>query len=338
MPSVARKGDLCTGHGSYPPRPNKEGSPDVYVNGQPIHRIGDRWNTHGHTPPPDDDKLVEGSTTVFANGIGVGRIGDEITDKARVAQGSPNVFVGDSPPSIQLEGGVFVYTDSFAYSLRASRKLVTQAGTNAILDTPEEEPLKANLENEGFPEEEPVTEPIEEVHAEDKETPELSEECPIIEGEVDYDTPLSPNTTIRTFTLSPVFPHPLRAQRGLSLSELVCNMKHLAINVYEPLMAAFPELNLNSGFRRGESGSQHCIAQACDLQAPGKGAAYYREVLNFIAENIPYDQCIIESSNGGQSYWVHVSYDRNKTQQRKERLTYFAGRSPAYTSGWEITA
>lgn len=341
MPSAAREGDKCTGHDSYPPRPNKEGSTDVFINGRGAHRVDDRWNTHGHTPPPDDDKLTSGSSTVFINGKAAGRIGDDISDSAVVAEGSNNVFIGDSPPSVSIEGGTFVYTDSFAYSLKASRKVVDVAGTNAILDEPSDEPYKENLINEGFPEEESITEETEDVIPEDKETPELSEDCPVIEGEVDYDIPLSPSTTIRTFTLSPTFPHPLRAQRGLTVSELVCNLKHLAINVYEPLMSAFPDLNLNSGFRRGNRTSQHCIGMALDLQLYGAGKDYYKQVLEFIAENIPYDQCIIESSgkrnpDGSLSYWVHISYDRNKTQQRKERLTYLAGRSPAYTSGWEI--
>ena len=38
MPGVARKGDICTGHGCWPSRSSIEGSPDVFVNGIPWHR------------------------------------------------------------------------------------------------------------------------------------------------------------------------------------------------------------------------------------------------------------------------------------------------------------
>lgn len=336
MPAAARQGDQCTGHGSHPPRPNVEGSDNVFVNGLPVHREGDRWATHGHTPPPGDDRLSEGSSTVFANGKAVGRIGDMVTCGSAVAEGSANVFVGDSPPSIQLEGGTFVYTDSFAYSLRAARKVVTAAGTNAILDEPIEEPLKANLEGEGFPEEEPVTEPTEEVVTEENQSEEISEECPVISGEVDYSLQLTPNVRLRDLSVGAIFPHPIRAQNGLSVSEIVCNLKHLSLNIIEPFKARFPGFNINSGFRRGASGSQHNKGQAVDLQLPGGTRDDYREALRFIGENLPYDQCIIESSNGGRTYWIHLSYDRTKSQQRFARLTYYAGRSPAYTQGWEI--
>ena len=46
MPEVARKGDIGSGHGCWPPRPNDEGSQDVYVNGIPLHRQGDHWQPH----------------------------------------------------------------------------------------------------------------------------------------------------------------------------------------------------------------------------------------------------------------------------------------------------
>ncbi len=46
MPGVARKGDVCTGHGCFPPRENTSWSPDVFVNGRNVHRQGDSWATH----------------------------------------------------------------------------------------------------------------------------------------------------------------------------------------------------------------------------------------------------------------------------------------------------
>jgi uncharacterized Zn-binding protein involved in type VI secretion len=46
MPGVARKGDVCTGHGCFPPRANAGWSPDVFVNGRNVHRQGDGWSSH----------------------------------------------------------------------------------------------------------------------------------------------------------------------------------------------------------------------------------------------------------------------------------------------------
>ena len=72
---------------------NTSGSPNVFVNGLPIHRIGDS-QSHGGTQ-------AEGSTTVFANGLGIARTGDftkgeppppfQHSDNPE-SGGSPNVF------------------------------------------------------------------------------------------------------------------------------------------------------------------------------------------------------------------------------------------------------
>lgn len=87
---AARLGDKCTGHGSAKPRPNIQGSSDVFINGRPAHRQGDMWAFHkDHT-----SKLARGSSTVFTNGRQQGRKGDPVMCKSKVAEGSPNVFVG----------------------------------------------------------------------------------------------------------------------------------------------------------------------------------------------------------------------------------------------------
>jgi uncharacterized Zn-binding protein involved in type VI secretion len=46
MPAVVRLGDMSTGHSCFPPRPNTEASPNVFVNGKGVHRVGDAWAIH----------------------------------------------------------------------------------------------------------------------------------------------------------------------------------------------------------------------------------------------------------------------------------------------------
>jgi len=94
MPAVARKGDICTGHGCFPPRPNDQGSPNVFINGKPAHRVGDHWKVHCCGRKCHDSVLRDGSGTVFVNGKGLGRIGDAVACGSRVATGSSNVFAG----------------------------------------------------------------------------------------------------------------------------------------------------------------------------------------------------------------------------------------------------
>ena len=95
MPAVTRLGDLCTGHGAFPPRPSTSASPNVFVNGIAVHRKGDSWAAHCDPAPScHASELADGSATVFANGLPIGRIGDPVACGSNVAQGSPNVFAG----------------------------------------------------------------------------------------------------------------------------------------------------------------------------------------------------------------------------------------------------
>lgn len=94
MPAAARKGDQCTGHGSFFPRANDEGSPNVFINGKAAHRQGDHWVHHDDRDTSHDSTLSEGSGTVFINGKQAGRIGDSVACGSVIAQGSDNVFIG----------------------------------------------------------------------------------------------------------------------------------------------------------------------------------------------------------------------------------------------------
>ena len=47
MTASVRFGDICSGHiPCYPSRPNDQGSPNVFVNGLPKHRLTDHWVVH----------------------------------------------------------------------------------------------------------------------------------------------------------------------------------------------------------------------------------------------------------------------------------------------------
>lgn len=96
MPAVARLGDICTGHGCWPPRPCVEGSPNVFINGRPAHRVGDAWAPHTCPAIPETHASVQaqGSSKVFVNGRPLARIGDAVACGSKVATGSGNVFAG----------------------------------------------------------------------------------------------------------------------------------------------------------------------------------------------------------------------------------------------------
>ena len=95
MPPAARLGDSCTGHDSWPPRGNNQGSPNVTINGRPAHRQGDSFPVHCNpTPQCHGAVLAGGSSTVTVNGKPAGRIGDAVSCGGTVTEGSENVIIG----------------------------------------------------------------------------------------------------------------------------------------------------------------------------------------------------------------------------------------------------
>lgn len=95
MPAVTRLGDMCTGHGCFPPRASISSSQNVFVNGIPVIRVGDTYAPHGCKKcKPHPGNLVSGSSTVFVNGLAVGRVGDSISCGSFVKDGSSDVNIG----------------------------------------------------------------------------------------------------------------------------------------------------------------------------------------------------------------------------------------------------
>jgi uncharacterized Zn-binding protein involved in type VI secretion len=94
MAAVTRLGDICTGHGCWPPRTNIQGSPNVFINGLPAVRLGDAWSIHCCKKSCHAGTQSGGSNRTFVNGLSVARIGDGISCGSFSAQGSPNTFFG----------------------------------------------------------------------------------------------------------------------------------------------------------------------------------------------------------------------------------------------------
>lgn len=95
MPQATRQDDCCTGHDACPPTELCEGSPNVFINGRPAGRVGDKYKPHScFIHAPHQDSIASGSATVFINGIQAGRIGDAVQIGGSVRDGSPNVYIG----------------------------------------------------------------------------------------------------------------------------------------------------------------------------------------------------------------------------------------------------
>lgn len=102
MPPAHRRTDIGSGHAChFPPTPATGGSPNVYVNGKKLMRVGDEYVPHGCAvghAPAHGRKLKDGSPTVYVNGRRAGRIGDPIDCGGEAQTGSDNVYIGDRGP------------------------------------------------------------------------------------------------------------------------------------------------------------------------------------------------------------------------------------------------
>lgn len=95
MPPVSRVGDIALGHGSFPPTPAIVGSPDTFVNGIKVHRVGDAIQAHPSPSPspPHPRAAAAGSPDTFVNSKAVVRIGDAVNCGGMLAEGSPDTII-----------------------------------------------------------------------------------------------------------------------------------------------------------------------------------------------------------------------------------------------------
>lgn len=103
-----------------------------------------------------------------------------------------------------------------------------------------------------------------------------------------------------------------RGNGPLKPGQLVANLKLLATNILDPVLAQFPGMRLTNSIRNWEQGGQHPRGQAADLQIPGRPNKHY-EMAKWIQDNVPFDQLLIERNSSGS--WVHVSYANPPTKK-----------------------
>lgn len=97
MPAAARKGDKCVPHCS--PFSTSGGSGDVFVDGRPMNRVGDKVSSHlvkiGKKCFPHGASITSGSSSVFVNGRPAAFVGSTVGPMCtKVAAGSSDVFIG----------------------------------------------------------------------------------------------------------------------------------------------------------------------------------------------------------------------------------------------------
>ena len=93
---AARKGDLHSCPKvehlkAHDGGPIVEGSPDVFIGGQPAARVGDRVQCNGA-----NDFIIEGEPSVLINGKPAARLGDKTAHGGIIISGCATVLIGTS--------------------------------------------------------------------------------------------------------------------------------------------------------------------------------------------------------------------------------------------------
>jgi zinc D-Ala-D-Ala carboxypeptidase len=111
---------------------------------------------------------------------------------------------------------------------------------------------------------------------------------------------------------------------------LLAKLKRLCTEILEPIRIHYGKpFRPNSGYRgnelnkavNGSSSSQHCKAEAVDIEIPG--VSNY-DLAEWVSNNLEYDQVILEFYRKGEprSGWVHISLKDEGEVNRAVVLTY----------------
>jgi len=120
------------------------------------------------------------------------------------------------------------------------------------------------------------------------------------------------------FTLGPLSTralagsHTIVPQKGLRASDIVCNLKNLAVNCLDPIKDKYPNMRINSGFRQGSRENDHGLGMAADMSFSGVPINQYFEIVKWIKSNIPHKQLLLEYQDKqyGRTSWIHIAYDK----------------------------
>jgi len=131
---------------------------------------------------------------------------------------------------------------------------------------------------------------------------------------------LSRNFTLGQLTLAPfvTFPHPVHDFNGLTAGQIVANLKLLAINCLDLSRDKYPNMIVTNSFRDNDDRqyltprNQHWQGQGADLQFKNVGKREYFNIAQWMKNNLPFDQLLLEyQTTGTREPWIHISYNKD---------------------------
>lgn len=97
------------------------------------------------------------------------------------------------------------------------------------------------------------------------------------------------------------------------------NLLNLIFYILQPIRDKFGIITVTSGYRsfmvnklvNGVANSNHLYGCAADI-IPRQ--ATFKQVYDFVVNNLNYDECYIEQSNGKK--WLHLAYRKNNNRKK----------------------
>jgi hypothetical protein len=257
----------------------------------------------GEGGQPHSPILTVGASTVFANAKQIGRMGDALSCGSFVVTGSGNVIIGSgkgNPPNLGIDATPYSNLQPFVVVINGETLNFSKETIKSIIeDTPDVDtgPKTPSTPSDAPPEPSPPDAP-----------PDTTDCAELTQANSSFK--LSQNFTLGQLSSQAIVSKSaIQPQHGLSLQDIACNLKAVAENLLEPLLAYVgPKVVVTSGFRIGGSRSQHELGQAVDVQLTGTSNDQMFEIAKWVKENLPYDQFIYEYN--GNKPWLHMSYNR----------------------------
>lgn len=331
---VQRKSDSNSGGGSIT---TTDGNSTVYANNLLVSVNGSIGTGHGRGSHAGGAwQTTSGSGRVFAHGVEVNFTGNPDTCGHDRIGGSGDVFVGSSIDQDTVSNRTMNEIDEEdAVNPGGGAALISSAAASGKISTQELAASNAPVISAKDISPPAITATISTADCADIHALFPNEQNPDIvppSGDAIDSIPLSSKYTVAGMTKKPgvIFDHALRGPSGgLTLEQLLCNLKMLAINVVEPIQAHYTQAFLTNTWRPegiGSPTSQHPKGMAVDIQFKNATKKDYFAIAQWIRDNIVFDQLLLEYKTTGSGLpWIHVSF--NKADNRKQVLTLLNNRT-----------
>ena len=147
------------------------------------------------------------------------------------------------------------------------------------------------------------------------------------DGSIDYNMYISSKYKLSKLTLAPPVGQKINKSKE-EAEKIINNLRVLAVNCLDPLLAEYPKLRINMGYFESRPGtsSAHSLGEAVDIQVADASKGEYFEIAKWIRENLPHDSIILQYRTTGSGMpWIHLGC--KESGNRSDMITQYNGKT-----------